>query len=196
MDKQAIRVATAGDAAAIAAIYAHYVEQTAISFEIEPPGVAEIAKRMARITATFPWLVYEEDGEVLGYSYASPHHERAAYCWSADGAVYVKHGSIRRGVGRSLYQTLIAILRLQGFHSLFGGITLPNAASVGLHESCGFLPVGVYKEAGFKLGAWYDVGWWGLRLGDASLHPVRPRIFAPEMLGATLQVLHETLTVK
>jgi len=187
MDKQAIRIATARDAAAIAGIYSHYVEETAISFELEPPGVDEILKRMARITAAFPWLVYEQDGEVLGYSYASPHHERAAYCWSADGAVYVKQGSIRRGVGRALYGTLIAILRLQGFHSIFGGITLPNAASVGLHESCGFRPVGVYKEAGFKLGAWYDVGWWGLRLDDASLDPVRPRIFAPAMLDEALK---------
>jgi phosphinothricin acetyltransferase len=181
MQADPIRLARPEDAAAIQAIYAPYVTSTPISFEIEPPSVDEMAARMARIGAMFPWLVYEENGEILGYAYAGAHKERAAYVWSADATVYVARGAHRRGIGRALYRRLLPILDLQGFHNVYGGITLPNEGSVGLHEACGFTRIGIYKEVGFKQGSWYDVGWWGLRLNEAAAEPKLPAAFTVEM---------------
>jgi phosphinothricin acetyltransferase len=161
-----IRVATAADAEAIAAIYAPYVLETAISFEEVPPSVAEMAARMAKALPTHPFLVFEEGDRLVAYAYAGPHNDRAAYRWSANVSVYVAADAHRRGIGRALYASLIETLRRQGFHSLYGGITLPNAKSVGLHEALGFTHVGIYREVGFKFGRWHDVGYWRLGLGD------------------------------
>ncbi|MHB8528286.1 MAG: arsinothricin resistance N-acetyltransferase ArsN1 family B [Caulobacteraceae bacterium] len=177
----AIRVARLEDAGALKAIYDPYVAETAISFELEPPSASQMAERIERIGSEFPWLVYEHGGEVLGYAYASRHRERAAYRWSADTTVYVARGAQRRGIGRSLYERLRAVLSLQGFHCAFGGVTLPNAASVGLHEVCGYSPVGIYREVGFKLGTWHDVGWWGLRLNAPAPDPCPPTAFTEEI---------------
>ena len=161
-----IRVATAADAEAVAAIYAPYVMQTAISFEETAPSPAEMAARMAKVLPTHPFLVFEESGRILGYAYGGAHNERAAYRWSANVSVYVAVDAHRRGIGRALYARLIDMLRRQGFHSLYGGITLPNAKSVGLHEAMGFTHVGIYREVGFKFGRWHDVGYWRLGLSD------------------------------
>ena len=180
-----IRIARLDDARAVQAIYAPYVVETAISFELDPPSEREMAERIERIGATFPWLVYEQDGEVIGYAYAGPRAERPAYGWSADSTVYVARGAHRRGIGRSLYQRLLPILNLQGFHSVFGGITLPNTGSVGLHEACGYAFMGAYREVGFKLGAWHDVGWWGLRLNPPALDPSPPRPFSEDIFAQT-----------
>lgn len=161
MTDRLVRTATIEDAAAIAAIYAPYVELTAITFEEVAPSPEEMAARMAETGRTHPWLVLEDEaGELAGYAYACPHRSRAAYRWSVDAAVYVRRQSTARGVGRTLYAALFPILARQGFHAAYAGITLPNAASVGLHESFGFEPVGVYREVGFKHGLWHDVGWW------------------------------------
>jgi len=180
-----IRVARPSDAGAVQAIYAPYVAETAISFELEPPGVEEVAHRMEIIGQRYPWLIYELDGEVVGYAYATVHRERAAYGWSADGAVYLSPQAHRRGIGRALYQRLAAILNLQGVHSLYGGITLPNAGSVGLHEACGFVHVGVYREVGYKFGAWHDVGWWGIKLNPPAKDPKPPTSFSPALFELT-----------
>jgi L-amino acid N-acyltransferase YncA len=166
-----IRIATPADAAAIQAIYAPYVAESAISFETEVPSVDEMARRITRISEKFPWLVYELGGEVAGYAYSSAHRERAAYGWSADTAIYIDATAHRRGIGRLLYRRLIAISSLQGIHTLYGGITLPNPGSVGLHEACGFSQIGIYREVGYKLGAWRDVGWWGLQLNPPATNP-------------------------
>src|SRR3954471_10624847 len=140
-----IRMANTGDAAAIAAIYRPHVTDAVTSFEVDPPGAADIAARLQAVLARTPWLVCTDAaGAPIGYAYASPHRDRAAYQWSVDVAVYIHAGHHRRGVGRALYETLFALLRLQGFYVAHAGITLPNAASVGLHESLGFVPVGVY----------------------------------------------------
>lgn len=186
MTQDPIRIATLEDAAAISAIYAPYVLETTISFEIDPPDAAEMARRMAKIGATHPWLVYEAEGRVVGYAYASAHRERAAYGWSADTAIYLVRDAQRRGVGRALYQRLLRILALQGFHRAYGGIALPNPGSVGLHEACGFEPIGVYREVGFKFGGWRDVGWWGrpLNTNSDSVAPSPPRPFDPEIFEA------------
>jgi len=167
-----IRLAGEGDAEPIQGIYAPIVRDTAISFELEPPSVAEVVRRVRETLARWPWLVCERDGEILGYAYASKHRERAAYRCSVDVSVYTRPDARRGGVGRALYGSLLTILALQGYHGAYAGITLPNAASVGLHEAVGFAPVGVYRGVGYKLGAWHDVGWWQ--------HVLRPRLAAPE----------------
>jgi L-amino acid N-acyltransferase YncA len=172
-----IRLATPEDAAAIAAIYAPNVTDTVISFEYAPPDAAEMRRRLEKVLAQFPWLVWEEQGVVGGYVYASAHKERAAYQWSADVSAYVHGDFRRRGVARALYETLFQILRVQGYQNAYAGITLPNAASVGLHEAVGFTPVGVYRHVGFKMGRWHDVGWWELSLGALVPDPPAPRPF-------------------
>jgi L-amino acid N-acyltransferase YncA len=159
------------DAAPCAASYAPYVEAAATSFEERAPGAAELAERIERIAATHPWLVAERGGEVIGYAYACPHRQKAAYRWSVDVAVYIAEGERRQGHGRRLHEALIERLRQQGFRMACAGITLPNEASVGLHESLGFLPIGVYREIGFKQGAWRDVGWWQLELSPPPPGP-------------------------
>ncbi|MCI4643148.1 MAG: N-acetyltransferase family protein [Hyphomonadaceae bacterium] len=176
--KPNIRVATQADAAPIAAIYAPIVETTAISFEIEPPGEADMARRILAVQQTWPWLVSVGAGnEVTGYAYATSFRARAAYRWCCESTAYVAETERGQGIGRRLYDALFAILRRQGFLSVIGVITLPNDASVGLHEAMGFEPVGVYRKAGYKFGAWHDVGWWTLELGPADIEPSEPVAF-------------------
>ena len=157
----AIRPADAErDAPACAAIYAPFVRDTCISFELDPPGVEEMARRIGTYGASHAWLVVEAEGRVAGYAYGSPHRERPAYARSCDVAVYVDPAHARQGLGRALYAALLPVLASKGTHAAFAGIALPNDASVGLHETMGFTPVGIYREVGWKLGAWRDVGWW------------------------------------
>lgn len=177
-----IRVASsARDAAAIQAIYAPIVAHTPISFETEPPGVAEIERRIGKTLERFPWFVGEdEQGRIAGYVYASQHRERAAYRWAVDVTAYVREDRRKQKVAQRLYERLLAELAALGYHQACAGITQPNAASVALHESVGFRPVGVYRRIGYKLGAWHDVGWWQCELiaagGDEV--PAEPRRFA------------------
>jgi len=176
-----IRLARAEDAAAIGAIYAPFVTDTETSFELVAPTMGEVAARVESTLAYTPWLVWAEGGDVLGFAYASKHRERAAYRWSVDVSVYVHGKARRRGLGRALYTSLFALLRLQGFYAAHAGITLPNPASVGLHEAMGFRPVGVYRKVGFKMGAWHDVGWWQLPMRerlDSETEPPTPRSVA------------------
>lgn len=171
------RVAGVDDAAAIAAIYAPYVRDTIISFETEAPDAAEIAERIRRIGAHYPWLAAVSGGQIVGYAYACENRSRLAYRWSVDVAVYLHPSAQRRGIGSGLYRRLFALLRLQGFVNAFAGITLPNAASVGLHEAMGFTLIGVYRRVGHKLGAWHDVGWWQLALQEPPATPAEPIAF-------------------
>jgi L-amino acid N-acyltransferase YncA len=166
-----IRVATKADAAQIQAIYAPVVENTIISFELEPPTLAEIEQRLQKTLEMFPWLVCEDQGQVIGYAYASKHRERAAYQWAVDVSAYVREGFRGGGVGRALYAALLPTLAEQGFYNAFAGIALPNPASVGLHEAAGFTPLGVYRQVGYKLGAWHDVGWWQRGLQPPEVPP-------------------------
>jgi L-amino acid N-acyltransferase YncA len=169
-----IRLATADDAPGVQAIYAPIVRETAISFELEPPTVAEMQQRIVKTLEHWPWLVCEPRGNILGYVYASQHRTRAAYQWSVDVSVYVHPNARRLGVGQALYRSLFALLALQGFYNAYAGITLPNPASVGLHESLEFHSVGVYRAVGYKLGAWHDVGWWQLTLRERAMSPEPP----------------------
>jgi L-amino acid N-acyltransferase YncA len=159
------------DGAACAAIYAPSVEASPISFEEVPPDAAEMSARIARTSATHPWLVAESGGEVVGYAYACEHRTRPAYRWAADVSVYVAADRRGEGNGRRLYQELFDRLRSQGFRTACAGITLPNPASVALHEGLGFARVGIFRAIGWKEGAWRDVGWWQLELVPAGVEP-------------------------
>jgi phosphinothricin acetyltransferase len=159
------------DAAGCAAIYAPYVTDTMISFEYEPPVETEIATRIRRYASTHAWLVAEQSGEIVGFAYGSPHRERDAYRWAADVSVYIAPEVHRQGIGRALYEALFAELGRRGVQILCAGIGLPNDASVALHESLGFVPVGIYHRIGFKFGTWWDVGWWQLELAPANGGP-------------------------
>ena len=159
-----LRDAVATDAAAIAAIYNHYVATTVISMESDPVGPSEMTRRIAEVQdAALPWLVLEEDGAVLGYAYASKWRARPGYRHAVESSVYVDAGLRGRGIGLTLYRALIA--RLTGrFHCVIGGIALPNPASVALHERLGFCQVACFREVGHKFGNWVDVAYWQLQL--------------------------------
>lgn len=154
-----IRLAVAGDAAAVAGVYRPFVDSTVISFEIEPPDEREMRGRILETLETYPWLVCESDGAVVGYAYATKHRVRAAYRWSVDTAVYIDAAHHRRGIGRGLYASLCAILARQGYVNAYAGITLPNAVSVALHRRFGFEHVGTFREQGRKFDRYWDVAW-------------------------------------
>jgi phosphinothricin acetyltransferase len=174
MGVASIRLAGNEDAAEIAAIYAPIVRDTTISFELEPPDEREIAQRMDAHRDLYPWLVCEIDGRVAGYAYASSFRSRAAYRASVETSVYVAETFRRCGVAGALYDVLLRELTLQRFHIAIGVIALPNDSSVALHERLGFEKVGVLHEAGWKSGAWRDVGIWERRLTEADSGEIRP----------------------
>lgn len=176
----AVRPAVPADGPAFAAIYRPVVRDTAISMEVEPPDDAEMTRRIATITARFPWFAAEGDGRVVGYAYASRHRERAGYRWAVDVAAYVAQSERGRGVARALYRVLLPTLCDLGYRRALAGIALPNAASVALHRSFSFEDAGMYRRIGFKLGAWTDVLWLMKDLGDTAEPPGEPRRWIPQ----------------
>jgi L-amino acid N-acyltransferase YncA len=185
-----IRLATASDAGSVRAIYAPVVESTAISFELDVPSEDEMAARITGRQPAHPWLVaVSDDGAVLGYAYAGRFSGRAAYDWSVETSLYVAESAQGRGAGRSLYAALLAVLSAQGYRQVMAGIALPNPASIALHEKAGFTPVGVYRGAGWKLGAWHDVSWWQRALAPADAPPAALTPLTslpPDVLAAAL----------
>ena len=169
-----VRDATAQDAEVCAAIYAPYVNDTAITFEVTAPSTAEMEQRIAAAQARHAWLVFEEDGRVAGYAYGGVFNRRAAYRWSCEVSVYIELGRRRTGAGRALYEALLARLRERGYRTAIAGMTLPNDASEGLHRAIGFEPVGTYRRIGFKHGRWHDVEWVQLMLGEGDGQPPEP----------------------
>lgn len=155
-----LRPATRHDASACAAIYRPYVTSTWASFELDPPDDAEMARRIEDYGSSHAWFVAEVDGVIAGYAYGCQHRSRAAYASSCDVAIYVAASAAGQGLGRLLYSALLPMLRERGYHAAFAGIAQPNPASVALHLSAGFTPVGVYREVGWKLGDWRDVAWY------------------------------------
>jgi phosphinothricin acetyltransferase len=159
-------------------VYAPYVNDTAITFELDPPSPAEMGARIASYGTSHAWLVLEDgSGRVVGYAYGSPFHARAAYRWACEVSVYLELGRTRTGGGRALYEALFARLTQRGFRMAIAGMTLPNDASVGLHRAMGFEPVGVYRRIGYKHGAWHDVAWVQRELAPAppgSSPPAEP----------------------
>lgn len=178
-----IRVAAEDDAEAIAAIYAPHVTRGVASFEEEAPTPEEMRARIAKLAGRFPWLVAEEDGAVLGYAYADRFRDRHAYRWAVETTVYVADGAQRRGVGRLLYARLLEILRAQGFTQAIAAISLPNDASIELHERAGFRRAGVYREVGWKQNRWVDVGLWQAQLSDPPTPPPEPKPFNADSLA-------------
>jgi L-amino acid N-acyltransferase YncA len=170
-----IRLSGRLDAAAIAAIYRPYVEGSSISFEEEPPTAEDISARMAN--PLHPWLVAEEAGQVIGYASTSPMRNRAAYRWSVETGVYLERSAQGRGLGRQLLAAHLDLLERQGFVTAIAGISLPNEASVALHENHGFSLSGIERGVGFKLGQWVDVGRWQKDLAPRSSAPSEPRRF-------------------
>jgi phosphinothricin acetyltransferase len=159
-----IRPAILSDARAMAEIYNPYVRDTTITFEEEPVTAAEMAGRITKVTEAYPWLVWDEGGQILGYAYSSVWRARAAYRYSTETAIYLSMKHRGQGVGTSLYRALLDELQQRGFHSALGCLSLPNEPSVRLHEKLGFQKVGHMKEAGWKFDAWVDVGFWELML--------------------------------
>ncbi len=172
-----IRFATDTDVAGIREIYAPVVEQTAISFEIVVPTHDELTQRLADTMPQYPWLVAADDAvnqQILGYAYGHRFAQRAAYAWSVETSIYVRDTARGQGVGTTLYGALLALLAAQGYQQAFAGITLPNRASVGLHEAMGFRRIGTYHDVGFKFDTWHDVGWWQRGLTDGREAPRTP----------------------
>jgi phosphinothricin acetyltransferase len=167
--KNKIRTATLDDAPEILDIYHPYVQDTPYSFETEVPKLGEIKTRMSGILKSFPWLVCELDNGVAGFAYANPYRSRQAYQWTVEASIYVRRGFQRHGLGRSLYEALFDLLKQQGVVNVIAVMTLPNEPSRHLHESFGFTQVAQIKNAGFKFGQWWDIGYWQLELQSPDL---------------------------
>ncbi|WP_191992979.1 GNAT family N-acetyltransferase [Sphingomonas parva] len=180
-----IRAATARDAAAIARIYAPYVDGSIVTFEEVAPNAAEMAPRIESGGDLYPWLVAEEAGEIAGYASAAAFRTRTAYRFAVETSVYVRQGVERRGIGSALYRPLIGTLEAQGFTQAIAAISLPNPSSVKLHERFGFAPAGVYRQVGWKLGRWIDVGLWQRMLAAPTDPPREPRPVSGDRPAAT-----------
>lgn len=159
-----IRPCLESDAAAVCEIYNHYIRDTVVTFEETPLTVAEMAERIAEIGTRFPWFVLEDGGVVIGYAYAATWKTRSAYRFAVESTIYLAPQSTGRGLGLGLYAALVAELRRRGFHSVIGGIALPNGASIALHEKLGFKKLGSFTQVGWKCDRWVDVGYWELIL--------------------------------
>jgi phosphinothricin acetyltransferase len=157
-----IRKAQLADAAQIGEIYNYYIKNTHHTFETEPLSVEEMQRRIGEISEKYSYLVFEEDGEILGYAYAAPFKLRQAYAYSAEASIYVKNDAKQRKIGTQLYVRLFDELAETDVHAIFAGIALPNDASIVFHERLGFEKVAHFKEVGYKLGRWIDVGYWEL----------------------------------
>jgi phosphinothricin acetyltransferase len=183
-----IRIAHADDAAAVHDIYTPSVLHGVETFETELPGIDTMRERILTRLRHYPWIVWEEEGRVLAYAYASRFRERAAYDWIAETSIYVHADARRRGIARKLYGTLLEVMRLQGINQAVGVITLPGQSSVTMHESMGFTPAGVWRSSGYKLGKWWDVGVWQRQL-QAPQTP--PQAVVPFHTLAATNALHD-----
>ena len=170
-----IRLASENDAVQIASMYAPIVENTAISFELEPPDATEMARRITNVLqGGRPWLVCDSGSQLLGYAFAGRYRERPAYNWSVESSVCVAASARGQGIGRALYESLLAVLALQGFKRVYAAIAMPNEPSIALHRATGFERVGTFRDAGYKHGQWRDVEWWQRLLEAPPGSPTAP----------------------
>lgn len=169
-----IRQATVQDVPRILEIYAPYVENTAISFEYTVPSLEEFTQRFLWITAQFPWLVWEENGVVLGYAYGSAPFERAAFQWSAEASIYLRPEACGKGIGRKLYAALEEILKAQGYRKVYAIITTANKPSVAFHQAVGYRHTATMPDCGFKSGNWYGIVWMEKDLNTWDVPPHEP----------------------
>jgi len=185
--KKGIRVATPQDAEALLAVYAPYVTDTAITFEYEVPSLTEFRERIRHTLERYPYLVMEQDGEILGYAYAGPFKERAAYDWAVETTIYVKQGMKKQGIGRKLYQALEDTLIRQNILNLNACIGYPTVEdeyltrnSMEFHQHLGYRLVGQFYRCGYKFGRWYDMVWMEKLVGEHGVEAVRVKPF-PEL---------------
>ena len=183
-----IRLAAATDASEIAAIYAPYVLDSAVSFETEAPNPGQMRARILDGGDLYPWFVAidDETGRIAGYAYAAAFRTRRAYRFAVETTVYLARDAHGRGLGSALYAALLPLLEAQGFTQAIAAITLPNEASVRLHEKLGFVQAGAYRDVGHKLGAWRSVGLWQRPLAPLSENPCEPSPYAPLLVGGRL----------
>lgn len=157
-----IRKVKLEDAKQIAEIYNYYILNTIVTFEETSVSKEEMKRRIITVNSKFPWLVYESEGEIKGYAYGSEWKSRCAYKYSLESSVYLKHGETGKGIGSRLYEELLEQLRTLDFHTVIGGISLPNEQSIALHEKLGFKKIAQFHEVGYKFEKWIDVGYWEL----------------------------------
>lgn len=169
-----IRTATVRDIPRILEIYSYYVENTAISFEYTVPTLAEFTQRFLGITANFPWLVWEEDGAVLGYAYGSRPFERAAYQWCAEASIYLCPDACGRGIGKKLYAALEQLLQRQGYRKVYAIVTTANEPSVAFHKAAGYRHTATMPDCGYKFGKWYGTVWLEKELNAWEIPPGEP----------------------
>ena len=162
------------DAAAILALYAPYIEKTAITFETEAPSLESFTRRVEDIAAAFPYLLLEIDGELVGYAYAHKQAERAAFAWNAELSIYLKEGFTGKGLGRPLYRLLEELLAMQGYVNFFGVITASNSGSVAMHAKMGYKIVGLHEKTGWKFGQWHDTVWLHKRVQEGEPRAIVP----------------------
>lgn len=183
-----IRMATVADTAKLLAIYGQYID-TPITFEYELPTQAEFSARIAGILEEYPYLVWEEDGRILGYGYAHRHMERAAYQWNAELSLYLDRDARGKGLGRRMYGALLELLKMQGVLTAHALVTDPNPASQALSVSMGLHKTAVHRKAGYKNGAWWDVLWYEKELAPRGKEPTPPVALStlpPEQVQAVL----------
>ncbi|HNR16338.1 MAG TPA: N-acetyltransferase family protein [Chitinophagaceae bacterium] len=173
-----LRLAKPADSGDILAIYAPYIEKTSFTFETDVPSPEAFAERISSYLESWPWLVCEVDGVIVGYAYAARYRERVAYQWSVESSVYVHDDHQRKGIARILYSALFKILKRQGFRNVYAVINLPNEKSVAFHESLGFSYFATYEQVGYKLGQWKNVGWWRLIVNEFDHEPLAPVLFS------------------
>lgn len=169
-----IRQVKAKDSKDILAIYAPYIEHTAISFETQVPSLVDFTNRIASISEQYPYLVYIIDGEIIGYAYASKHRERAAYCYDVDVSIYVLQAYHGLGIAGKLYSCLFECLNELGYYNAYAGIALPNEKSEFFHKKYGFSTVGVFHKTGYKFGKWHDIMWLQKTIREHENHPAPP----------------------
>ena len=170
----AIRMARREDIPQILGIYAPYVQNTAISFEYEVPSLEAFTARFLDITARFPWLVWEENGVILGYAYGSLPFERAAFQWSAEASIYLCPESFGKGIGRKLYAALEQLLQAQGYKKVYAVITTANESSIAFHQAVGYRYTATMPDCGYKLGAWHGIVWMEKDLNGWEIPPNTP----------------------
>jgi L-amino acid N-acyltransferase YncA len=185
-----IRLATPADAQGILDIYAPYILHTSLTFETEVPHLDAFRERIRSYLIHWPWLLCEEDGTIMGYAYASRYRERTGYQWCVETSVYIRENFQKRGIGSSLYRTLIEILKQQGYRNVYAVINLPNDASVKFHERLGFRWFASYENVGYKLGTWKTVGWWHLAINGYSDNPPPPVKFSELDKNLVLQIMN------
>lgn len=188
-----VRMAVREDAMEVLEIYKPSVLTTAFSFETAVPTLHQFQTRIENCLQKYPWIVCTVNQQVVGYVYASKHREREAYQWSCECSVYIRDSFKGKGIATELYAVLFEILKIQGIRNVYAGITLPNDASVKLHEKCGFKHFANYDNIGYKFNSWKTVGWWKLQLNDYDLNPPPPIKIAALNSMLLMQLFKETV---